>query len=146
MKREEKSVIQRFLVVLMVVMLLVTPSQGEADSPSTGSRSQSDVSGQGKSPHEGSICLPVQIKDSALTLGDVLYGIRQNQNASNVPTASLFYRLLEEDVSLAPGQRMVSFLVGDDGLPIKAFSESDCGANPGSGNGGSQAGIDPIEF
>lgn len=145
MKREEKSVIQRFLVVLMVGMLLVTPSQGEADSSSTGSQSQSARS-QKKSTPEVARCMNVGIGGSALDLPqDVLLGIRQNQNAPDLRTASLFYRLLKY-VSLVPGQRVVSFLVGYDGLPIEAFSESDCGANPGSGNGGNQAEIDPIEF
>ena len=130
MKREEKSVIQRFLVVLMVVMLLVTPSQGEADSSSTGSRSKSDVSRQEKSTPEGYSCLEVGISGSALKLP---IGVRLGilQHLLNGVSADLFYKLIKPLIITG---NEVSFLVNSDGLPIKAFSGSSCENNAGRGD------------
>jgi len=119
MKREEKSVIQRFLVVLMVVMLLVTPSQGEADSTSTGFENRSTL--LEKSNTENVSCLLVPISNSTL---DLPYLVRLGilQNSSDRVPARLFYNLLPPNIK---GNK-VSFTVDLDGEPIKAFSGPDC--------------------
>jgi len=143
MKREEQIVIRRFIVIAMVGMLLVTPSQGEADSSSKISRREVTDSSQ-RNKTSGDDCVTVGIEGGGLKLPkDVLYGVRQNSR--DEATASMFYsRLLT--VNLAPGQEIVSFSVDADGVPKQAFSGPNCGANTGSGNGGSQTAVDPIEF